>query len=141
MEIEFTEQDLSSIAEIFWKKFPTEKVFAFHADMGVGKTTLIHALCDALQVKDAIGSPTFSIINQYEGIRHGQAVRICHMDLYRLRDEEEAARAGVEDALYSGDTCLVEWPEKAPGLFPDDTIHVFLKLLPTGKRRLQIGGN
>jgi tRNA threonylcarbamoyladenosine biosynthesis protein TsaE len=141
MEIEFSEQDLSSIAQIFWKNFPTEKVFAFHAEMGVGKTTLIHALCEALQVKDAIGSPTFSIINQYEGMRDTGPVRIYHMDLYRLRDEEEAARAGVEDALYSGDICLVEWPDKAPGLFPEDTVHVHLNLLPTGKRRLQIGGN
>lgn len=132
--------DLPAVAASFWKEYGAHKVFAFHAEMGVGKTTFIHALCDALGVKDAVGSPTFSIINEYNGNLDGKPVTVYHMDLYRLRDEEEAARAGVEDALYSGDICLVEWPEKAPALFPPDTIHVYLKLLETGERKLQING-
>lgn len=132
--------DLPALAASFWKEYGTQKVFAFHAEMGVGKTTFIHALCDALGVKDAVGSPTFSIINEYDGTLNNKPVTLYHMDLYRLRDEEEAARAGVEDALYSGDICLVEWPEKAPALFPADTVHVYLKLLETGERKLQING-
>ena len=132
----FKLSDISSVAESFWKEYGTQKVFAFHAEMGVGKTTFIHALCDALGVKDAVGSPTFSIINQYNGSLNGDKITVYHMDLYRLRNEEEAARAGVEDALYSGDICLVEWPEKAPGLFPPDTVHVYLKLLESGERKL-----
>src|SRR5690606_13223907 len=126
MNAVFQLKDIAQVAADFWKRFPTQKVFAFHAEMGVGKTTFIHALCEALEVKDAIGSPTFSIINEYSGRRNGQEVTIYHMDLYRLRDEEEAARAGVEDSLYSGAICLVEWPEKAAGLFPEETIHVHL---------------
>ncbi len=140
MLFEFSLSDLPLLATRFWETFPEEKVFAFHAAMGTGKTTIIHALCEALQVKDAVGSPTFSIINQYAGVRHNKSVNIYHMDLYRLRDEEEAARAGVEDALYSGDLCLVEWPEHAMGLFPPETIHVIIELLESGKRRLIIGG-
>ncbi len=140
MNAVFQLKDIAQVAADFWKRFPTQKVFAFHAEMGVGKTTFIHALCEALEVKDAIGSPTFSIINEYKGRRNGQEVTIYHMDLYRLRDEEEAARAGVEDSLYSGAICLVEWPEKAAGLFPEETIHVHLSLLDSGNRHLQIAG-
>ena len=58
------------------------------------------------------------------------------MDLYRLKDEEEAARAGVEDCIYSGNICMVEWPDRAPGLFPDDALHVSLSMLDTVKRKI-----
>jgi tRNA threonylcarbamoyladenosine biosynthesis protein TsaE len=60
------------------------------------------------------------------------------MDLYRLKNEQEAINAGVEDALYSGNTCFVEWPEKAPGVFPDNTAHCHLTIEPNGQRKLQI---
>ena len=80
--------------------------------MGSGKTTFIHALCDVLGVTDAVGSPTFSIINQYQ-MADGQT--LYHLDLYRINDDEEAVQAGIEEVLYSGDYCMVEWPEKIPG--------------------------
>jgi tRNA threonylcarbamoyladenosine biosynthesis protein TsaE len=60
------------------------------------------------------------------------------MDLYRLKEEQEAVNTGVEDCLYSGNTCLVEWPEKAPGIFPDDTLHVTIIVINTNTRKLQI---
>ena len=86
--------------------------------MGAGKTTFIHELCAVKGVIDPVGSPTFSIINEYRY----PGGKIFHIDLYRLKDEEEALRAGVEDVLYSGDLCLVEWPARAPGIFPPGTI-------------------
>jgi len=119
----FTLDELPAIATNFVRQFSEHKVFAFHGAMGAGKTTFIHALCDAMKVTSTVGSPTFSIINEYSyagGI-------VYHIDLYRLQDEEEAIRAGVEDCLYSGHTCFAEWPGRAPGLFPDDTIHVYLE--------------
>ena len=106
--------------------------------MGAGKTTFIHALCDAKGVKDVVGSPTFSIINEYVYDCEGTKRPLFHMDLYRLNSEEEAQRAGVEDALYNGHLCMVEWPEKAPGIFPDGTVHVYIELLDTQSRRLKI---
>ena len=60
------------------------------------------------------------------------------MDWYRLKDEEEALQAGVEDALYSGHLCLVEWPERAAGLLPENTLHVKLELVDEGKRKLTL---
>ncbi len=119
----FTLETMPAIAAGFIEEFNNRKVFAFHGQMGAGKTTFIHALCDALRVSSSVGSPTFSIINEY-GYPGGT---IYHIDLYRLKDEEEAIRAGAEDCLYSGNICFVEWPDRAPGLFPDDTIHVYLE--------------
>lgn len=124
MEWIFSLDNINEVANQFWKAAGEKKVFAFHGQMGAGKTTFIHALCEAKGVKDVVGSPTFSIINEYAYDCEGTKKALFHMDLYRVKDEEEALRAGVEDALFSGYICLVEWPEKAPGIFPDETIQV-----------------
>ncbi len=140
MEQVFTTSGINQTAAAFWKAVSPKKVIAFHGSMGAGKTTFIHALCEAKKVKDATGSPTFSIINEYRFEEDRIEKKIYHMDLYRLKDEEEAMQAGVEDCLYSGDICLVEWPEKAPGLFPPDTVHVFIEAIDSDTRRLIIEG-
>jgi tRNA threonylcarbamoyladenosine biosynthesis protein TsaE len=140
MEWTFSLDNINEVAKAFWKTVEGKTVFAFHGEMGAGKTTFIHALCDAKGVKDVVGSPTFSIINEYEYLCEGTKKALFHMDLYRLNSEEEAQRAGVEDALYSGCICLVEWPEKAPGIFPEDTVKVFIELVGGVKRRLRIEG-
>src|SRR5689334_10538011 len=106
--------------------------------MGAGKTTLIHALSYAKGVIYALRSPTFSIINEYEYDCEGTWRPLFHIDLYRLNGEEEIFRAGVEDCLNSGYTCLVEWPEKAPGIFPPDTIHVYIEVVDGHTRELRI---
>ena len=133
----FTLDDIRQTAAAFWKAAAERKVFAFHGEMGSGKTTFIHALCDEKGVKDAVGSPTFSLINEYRA-EAGKGEVIYHMDLYRIEEEEEAVRAGIEEALNSGNICLVEWPEKIPHLFPDDTVHVYLELLDNNRRKLRI---
>jgi tRNA threonylcarbamoyladenosine biosynthesis protein TsaE len=135
MEQQFSLDDIQSVANFFWKRFAGGKVFAFHGEMGAGKTTFIHALCDAYSVSSKVGSPTFSIINEY--IFPGG--KIFHIDLYRLKDEEEAIRAGVEDCLYSGDICLVEWPDRAPGIFPPDTIHISISMTDPKTRFIRDG--
>ena len=126
--------EIKEVVARFRNELGDKKVVAFHGDMGAGKTTFIHAFCDELGVTDAVGSPTFSLINEYsypEGIMY-------HIDLYRLNSAEEAQRAGVEDCLYSGDLCLVEWPERIPELLPPDTLHIYLEVLGTDKRSIRI---
>jgi tRNA threonylcarbamoyladenosine biosynthesis protein TsaE len=130
----FKLDDISTIANDFWQRFHHQKVFAFHAEMGAGKTTFIHALCDVMKVSSHVSSPTFSIINEYSSASNV----IYHIDLYRLKDEEEAIRAGVEDCLYTGNICLVEWPDRASAIFPADTIHVNLESLSDERRRMQV---
>ncbi len=138
MEWTFSLDNINGVAKEFWKAVEGRTVFAFHGQMGAGKTTFIHALCDAKGVKDVVGSPTFSIINEYEYLCEGTKKALFHMDLYRLNSEEEAQRAGVEDALYSGYICLVEWPEKAPAIFPEDTIQVLIKAIDDTTRQIII---
>ncbi len=133
MDVNFELSNINKAAEQLLKHNAGTKVFAFAGDMGAGKTTFIHALCTLLGVKDAISSPTYSIINQYRG-KDEQV--IFHMDLYRLKDEEEAINAGVEDCLYSGHTCFVEWPERAPGLFPEGTIYIKLSVGDNNTRKI-----
>jgi len=135
MELNFSLEEIPGAAEKFLSASAGYKVFAFHGEMGSGKTTFIHALCEAMDIKDTISSPTFSIINQY---RTAGGQTVYHMDLYRIKDENEAINAGVEDCLYSGNTCFVEWPEKAPGIFPDDTLQVTITSIGPNTRKLQI---
>lgn len=141
MELKFSLDNLKEMATEFWKLTGNTKVFAFHGEMAAGKTTFIHALCDVKNVKDVVGSPTFSIINEYSYTEEGQEKKIFHIDLYRLKDEEEAVQAGIEDCLYSGNICFVEWPEKAAGLIPEDALHVHISLSGSTKRKLIISRN
>ena len=135
MQLIYTLQTINEAARQFWQFVGGAKVFALHGSMGAGKTTLVHALCEVKGVKDVVGSPTFSIINEY---RDAEGKTIYHLDLYRLDNEEEARRAGVEDCLYSGEICLVEWPDKAPHLFPADAVHVYIELVDEQTGRLII---
>jgi len=139
MEWKFSLENIKEIATRFWKTAGDAKVVAFHGEMGAGKTTFIHALCDVKGIKDVVGSPTFSIINEYAYTENGRTKKMFHLDLYRLKDEEEAIQAGVEDCLYSDHISLVEWPEKAPGIFPPDTLHVYIELIDSANRKLGIG--
>jgi tRNA threonylcarbamoyladenosine biosynthesis protein TsaE len=134
MTIEYSIDEIRRTASQCIEAFNGRKVVAFHGQMGSGKTTLIHAICDAKKVTSPVSSPTFALINEY----YSPTGAIFHIDLYRLNDEEEAVRAGVEDCLYSGKICLVEWPEKAASIFPEDTVHLFIEPLSDKKRRLVI---
>jgi tRNA threonylcarbamoyladenosine biosynthesis protein TsaE len=136
MELTYNLQTIKEAATEFWQQAGKAKVFALQGGMGAGKTTLVKALCEVKGVKDVVGSPTFSLINEYED---AEGHRIYHLDLYRLESEEEAIRAGVEDCLYSGDICLVEWPEKAPHLFPATTVQVKIEIIDSNTRRLIMG--
>jgi tRNA threonylcarbamoyladenosine biosynthesis protein TsaE len=132
MELIFTLEEIEQAARKFQQAFADEKVFAFHGNMGAGKTTFITALCRVIGVEGPVSSPTFSIINEY----NARGRTIYHLDLYRLKNSDEAVQAGVEDVLYSGAICLVEWPEQAPGIFPDQTVNVFLELIDPATRKL-----
>jgi tRNA threonylcarbamoyladenosine biosynthesis protein TsaE len=137
MEMVFTLRNIRETAEEFLRFFPSKKIFAFHGQLGSGKTTFIHYLCENLRVQQVVGSPTYSIINEYSY----DGGKVFHIDLFRLSDEEEAIRAGIEDCLYSGEYCFVEWPDKAPDLFPSGTVHVFLFTLNHETRQIKQEAN
>lgn len=108
-------------------------VVAFDAPMGAGKTTLISRIARHLGSEDDTTSPTFAIVNQYEGDR-----TIYHFDMYRIDRIEEALDFGTEEYLSSGELCLVEWPEKIEALLPDDTMVVKIEILSNTSRRFII---
>ena len=136
MDVNFSLENINEAATTFLASIEQKKVIALHGQMGAGKTTFVHAVCDALKVHDTVSSPTFSIINEYNAAEAGV---IYHIDLYRLKDEQEAINTGVEDCFYSGNLCLVEWPEITPALFPDDTVHCYLSVSGDKERKLVIG--
>ncbi len=112
----------------------TERILLFYGEMGAGKTTLIKEICRELGVDDAVSSPTFSIVNEY---RSPQGP-IYHFDFYRLKTPTEALDLGYEDYLYSGQYCLIEWPEKIAGLLPEHYTKVELGHLTDDTRSLTV---
>ena len=137
MEIIYSLSEIESVVRQVWEAGKGKKIWAFYAGMGCGKTTFIHALCNLLQVKDAVSSPTYAIINEYNSRNGG---KIYHSDWYRLKDEEDAINAGVEDMLDSGNLCLVEWPEKAEGLLYNHTFKIYIEVIDEETRRLFYNG-
>jgi tRNA threonylcarbamoyladenosine biosynthesis protein TsaE len=103
--------------------------------MGVGKTTLIKCLSKNLGVNGNTSSPTFSLVNEYQ-ISENQY--IYHFDVYRLKNEMEAMDMGIDEYLYSGNWCFIEWSEKIPNLIPPQHSTLTIELLPDGKRRLTL---
>jgi tRNA threonylcarbamoyladenosine biosynthesis protein TsaE len=108
------------------------KVWLFYGEMGAGKTTLIKSICSALGVQDTVSSPTFSIINEY----HGNSNPVYHFDFYRLKNQHEAMDMGYEDYFYSGNHCLVEWPEKIPDLLPAEYLSLQIGIIDTAHREI-----
>lgn len=124
--------ELPRVAEQLLSFANEERVFVFYGEMGAGKTTFIKALCKHLGVTDTVSSPTFSIVNEYLS----PAGSIYHFDFYRLKNQSEAFDLGYEDYLYSGQYCLIEWPEKIPDLIPPRVVKVELEVTDDDKRTL-----
>lgn len=134
--MEITIKSLDTIHEAakeFVKEMGEGKVFAFYGKMGAGKTTFIKALCEVLGVEDVITSPTFAIINEYTD---GKGNPIYHFDFYRIKKLEEVYDMGYEDYFYSGNLCLLEWPELIEDILPENVIKVTIEEQPDGTRKL-----
>ena len=118
-------------AKEFIKNIGDKKVFAFYGKMGAGKTTFTKAICEVLGVKDVITSPTFAIVNEYTD---GNGNPIYHFDFYRIKKLEEVYDIGYEDYFYSGNLCLLEWPELIEEILPDNAIKVKIEEQQDGSR-------
>ena len=126
-------EELDKVAEAVIESLDGRTVVALDAPMGAGKTTLVSRIAEYLGSEDDVTSPTFAIVNQYEGRR-----TIYHFDMYRIDKIEEALDFGSEEYLSSGELCLVEWPEKIEALLPEDTIVVKIEILSDTARRFII---
>ncbi len=122
---------LGKTAKNLITQFPDQRVFAFYGKMGAGKTTFIQAVCRELGTPDNVTSPTFALINEYK-TESGDS--IFHFDFYRIKNLEEAYDLGYEDYFYSGNYCLIEWPEKIETLLPLNYVEVKIKVQENGDR-------
>ena len=132
-----TVDDLGRAASEFVNAMGDATVFAFHGEMGAGKTTFINALAHALGVEeDVTNSPSFSLVNEYRS--DTTAELIYHFDLYRLDSLEEAMDIGIEDYFDSGAVCLIEWPDLINDILPDDTVDVYITVNDDGSRTMRL---
>lgn len=127
--------DLPKVADLVLESLNGRNVVAFFAPMGAGKTTLISTLMETLGSEDIVTSPTFALVNQY----YTEAREpVYHFDFYRINSINEAFDMGYEEYFYSGDLCLVEWPEKVEPLLPEDTMVVKIEIIDENTRRFTI---
>ena len=127
-------KELDNAATQFLKFAGEHAVIAFSGEMGAGKTTFIQALCRNLGIKVEVNSPTFSLVNEYF-TPVGNS--IFHFDLYRIETPDELFDMGYEEYFYSGSLCLIEWPEKARNLIPDDALWVHIVIGENEARVIQ----
>ena len=118
---EVRQEELGEVARSFLGQAGHCPVWLFYGEMGSGKTTFIKSLCVEMGVRDSMSSPTFSIINEYIT---ADGKRVYHFDFYRIENEVEAYDVGSEEYFYSGNLCLIEWPEKIPSLIPAEHAEV-----------------
>lgn len=133
MELTITQiSELPKVAKQILALHSDKKIFLFNAEMGSGKTTLIKQLCLELGVSETVSSPTFSIVNEYQG----STSTIFHFDCYRMENPEEAYDIGIEEYLFSDAYCFIEWPEIITNFLPEEgkcvSINIFVE--PEGRR-------
>ena len=126
--------DLFRAAGEFIRETEGHNIIAFHAPMGAGKTTFTTAICHRLGVEDTVCSPTFTILNEYVT---GYGEPVYHFDFYRIKELREAVDIGVDDYFYSGNLCLIEWPENIGPLLPEETLSVHITVNPDLSRTVE----
>lgn len=128
-------EDLPKVARALVEQVPLNRVIALYGKMGAGKTTLIRAVCEALKVKETVTSPTFALVNEYT---YASDRKIYHFDFYRINRIEEAFDLGYDEYFYSGELCLVEWPEKIEPLLPQEVVKLVIEVVSETEREIHI---
>lgn len=123
--------DLSLIAKQIVLDSPSNKIIAFVGELGAGKTTLIGNICHYLGVIEYLGSPTFSLVNEYE-LKNRSG--IYHFDCFRIQSDEEMLDIGWDDYLRQKKWVLIEWPEKIKNILPEHFLLVNIKVDGNNRR-------
>lgn len=133
-----SESELNKAAEEIINYSGEQTIWAFYGEMGAGKTTLIRAIADQLEIEDNVHSPTFSIVNEYESLTDEV---FYHFDFYRIKKESEAMDIGIEEYFDSGDVCFIEWPQKIPTLLPGKHLKIEIVMTSHTGRKININHN
>ncbi len=138
MQKEFIAQNTSELNDIAKAIMPVihqNPIVAFYGEMGAGKTTFVHALCEEMGIAGSVNSPTFAIINEYEA-KDGQLV--YHFDFYRINSVDEAYDFGYEEYFSSGNLCFIEWPQLIEPLLPANTTKIKIEVLEDESRKISV---
>ena len=127
--------ELPTVAQRIIEAAQDTRVWLFYGEMGAGKTTLIKALCHEWEVEDAVSSPTFALVNEYQ---RANGELLYHFDFYRIEDEAEAVEIGVDEYFYSQRHCLVEWPAKIRNLLPETYLRIDFQVNEDQSRTLSL---
>lgn len=126
--------DSEEIAEKILLACPNRRIFAIYGNLGAGKTTLVKALCERLGSMDVVKSPTFAIVNEYEG----STGPIFHFDFYRIESLEEVYDLGFEEYFDSGNYCFIEWPEMIGNLVPEEAAEIRIQETGPNSRIIEL---
>lgn len=129
-----SESETLDFASKFAKTLVEGDIVLLDGDLGAGKTVFTKGVVSALSNGKSIAvSPTFVIVNVYDTVPV-----INHFDLYRINDVSELDAIGAEEYFYGDGVSIVEWPERAEGIFPDTAIKVFIEKVDSEKRKIRI---
>jgi tRNA threonylcarbamoyladenosine biosynthesis protein TsaE len=126
-------EETKKLGEKIAQGFYPGLVVALFGPLGSGKTCLTQGICSGLDVKDFVVSPSFVLINEYQG-----KYKVYHIDLFRLEKLSEIINLGYEEYFYGDGVCIVEWAEKASTLLPEKRIDIHLKILSENEREIRI---
>lgn len=126
--------EMKIVAQEILNAYPDNKIFFLKGNLGAGKTTLIQYFCETLGVTEHVVSPSFALINIYKSAKGD----IYHLDLYRLKKQEEAVDLGIEDYLYSGNYVFIEWPEIILDIYYSDLVEIDIKLIENTSRQIKM---
>ena len=130
--------DLEGATKLLLKYAGIRKKWCFYGDLGAGKTTFIKVICKYLTIQESVTSPTYSLVNEYSYMdtSAGATNYLYHLDLYRLKQIEEALDIGIEEYLYDDYYCFIEWAEIIAPILPRDVVSINMEMLADGRRKI-----
>lgn len=128
-----SERETEQFAESFAKRLSRGSVIAFEGTLGAGKTAFTRGLARGLNSKDSVSSPTFAIVNEYDG-----DIPLFHFDMYRIETLGELYSIGFFEYLERGGICAIEWSENIYSALPEETVFVSIEHISQSQRKITV---